>query len=147
MGRAASLLADATVAPFQAILHGPTSDHVATANDASTAESETKAKPESFAARYQQFEESITQFLAKFPELPKLRIQVSSDAKIRLQAADSNRVSPETAKLLAQVESELNQEPSLNRLAGQLYESKSLERWRSGLDPRPTDVELIVGTG
>jgi hypothetical protein len=138
---AATRFAEAASAPFQAILTGQSSP------PAEKKDVEVLGKTlelQGFAGLYPQFENAIHQFLAKYPNLPKLRIQISDDSRIRLQPAESADLNPEMVKRLAEIEDAANKDHDLSQLANQLYESKSLERWRSGLTNRPADVELIV---
>ncbi len=141
ISKAATQFVEAASAPFQAALTGQTS---LPAEKSEAEILEKTSELQGFAGLYSQFENAINQFLAKHPNLPKLRIQISDDSRIRLQPTESADLNPEMVQRLADIEDALNNDHDLSHLANQLYESKSLERWRNGLTNRPADVELIV---
>lgn len=143
VGKAATLFADLAAAPFHAVMDDKKTGLEESTPSSSSAEAGISSA-EGFAGLYSQFEQAITRFLAGHPDLPKLRIQISDDSKIRLQPAKPSDSDPEMARRLAEIQDAVNRDHRLSRMANQLYESKSLERWRSGLVDRPADVELIV---
>ncbi len=146
VGQAANRFADVAVAPFQELFSGPSSRSLADSagTNSTNASANSTDSSGAFASLYSQFEQAISRFLTQHPELPKLRIQISDDSKVRLQAAEPTALTPETAQLLADIEEAINHDHDLSRMAGQLYESKSRERWRLGLSDRPANVELII---
>ncbi|MDP1562305.1 MAG: hypothetical protein Q8M16_13075, partial [Pirellulaceae bacterium] len=123
------MFADLASAPFHAILQDQKSGSAESSLESNSAEARTPSA-EGFAGLYSQFEQAITRFLTSHPDLPKLRVQISDDSKIRLQPAETSDLDPEMARRLARIQEAVNQDHGLSGMANQLYESKSLERWR-----------------
>lgn len=139
----AQAFSNAAVAPFAALLAPETSTKLETESSAGASEAN-PATPNAFGSLYRAFEAQLQDIFSKYPELPKLRVQVSQDASIRLSAAEPSELSPDAAKLIAEIEATLNRDHDISQIANQLYEAKSLEHWRRGSSGQAADVELIV---
>ncbi len=142
-GKAARLFVDAAAAPFANLVSSEVADNPSGEETPSVSTSKI-AKSNKFAELYSAFEESLSNFLSQYPGLPKLRVRVSEDSTIRLLPAEAPGFDPETAGLVAEIEGQLNSDHQLGQMASQIYESKSLERWRNGLGGDAGDVEMIV---
>ncbi|MBL8888843.1 MAG: hypothetical protein JNL67_02620 [Planctomycetaceae bacterium] len=139
----AKTVTNAALAPFAALLQqdSETTNDADSSSDVSNAKRETATK---FGTLYDAFEQQIQGILSNYPDLPKIRVQISNDAQIRLSAVEPNELSPESAKLLAGIQETLNRDHQIGDIANQLYQSKSLDHWRRGSNGAAGDVELIV---
>jgi hypothetical protein len=135
-------VADRAAAPFHELLNAAPFEAPATA--AGGADAEKGVAPSAFGQLYRSFEAQLRSFLAKFPDLPSLRVQISSGGQFRLSPTDPKGVTAEELQEIGQAEAHLNDDFTMNDAAHALYEAKARDSWRAGMNTAVSTVELVV---
>lgn len=139
--QSAKTFTDTALAPFAALFTQETSTTSESSGEVSEGDPETI---NAFGNLYRTFEEQLQDIFSNYPDLPRLRVQISQDATIRLSAAEESELTPEVEKLITELEVALNRDHQISEMANQLYETKSLDHWRRGATGPAADVEMIV---